>query len=300
MKRTNPGKPGISRYEYDRAKGWYVRYRSEGVPFDKLFHDSAFGGSEAALKKAEAYHSELLELFPPLTRKQLAERKTKRTGEIAGVRRTRSVVKGKEYFFWTAGWSPEYKKRKTKSFSIHKYGEEGAKKLAIEARRKGLDQMDDEVAFNYDEAFIWSFDDEDISSGSNIDDIKENEGTERLAIHRTKERSRKLRTKKLEAFVEKHGRLFCEVCGFDFERTYGALGRSLIEVHHTKAIADYDEHEETKIEDLVCLCSNCHYVVHRDANYESNYSNLLRVFELKNNSDNQTSLTTPDAARPTS
>lgn len=281
----NAGKPGISRHEYDRSKGWFVRYKREGATFDKLFFDTACGGSDEALKQAEKYHQELLEAFPPPTRRDLAQRKTKRSLEVPGVRRASKIVKGKGYTAWTASWSPEYKKQKTKSFSVNKHGEEGARKLAIEARNKGLAEMNNQTVFNYEEGFVWSFDSEDISSGSNIDDIRANEGTERLAIHRTKERSRTLRTKKLKSFVEKHGRLFCEICDFDFERVYGSLGRDLIEVHHTKAISDYTKEEETKIEDLICLCSNCHYVIHRDSNYESNHQNLLSVFELKKRKD---------------
>ena len=54
------------------------------------------------------------------------------------------------------------------------------------------------------------------------------------------------------------------VCGFDFEFIYGEIGLSFIEVHHIKPLSSLDE--ETTINpqtDLVCLCSNCHRMIHR-------------------------------------
>ena len=56
----------------------------------------------------------------------------------------------------------------------------------------------------------------------------------------------------------------CMACGFDFEETYGERGRNFIEVHHVKPL--HDVNEETIINpstDLICLCSNCHRMVHR-------------------------------------
>ena len=60
-----------------------------------------------------------------------------------------------------------------------------------------------------------------------------------------------------------HGRLFCEVCGFDFREKYGERGDDFIEAHHIKPIAVRNKNEATKVEDIVLLCSNCHSIVHR-------------------------------------
>ena len=56
----------------------------------------------------------------------------------------------------------------------------------------------------------------------------------------------------------------CMVCDFDFEEAYGELGKDFIEVHHTKPLHSL-EHEVVvnPEEDLVCLCSNCHRMIHR-------------------------------------
>ena len=68
----------------------------------------------------------------------------------------------------------------------------------------------------------------------------------------------------------------CMVCDFDFEEVYGELGKDFIEVHHTKPL--YTLEEEMDInpeEDLVCLCSNCHRMIHRKRD------KILTIEELK-------------------
>ncbi len=74
-----------------------------------------------------------------------------------------------------------------------------------------------------------------------------------------RQRSRSLVKDAKQQFLEKHGRLFCEVCGFDYSDIYGI---DYIEAHHKRAIADYDEDDETVIEDLAMLCANCHRMIH--------------------------------------
>lgn len=56
----------------------------------------------------------------------------------------------------------------------------------------------------------------------------------------------------------------CMACGFDFNKIYGGIGKGFIEVHHIKPLYSFDG--ETDIdpkEDLVCVCSNCHRMIHR-------------------------------------
>lgn len=68
----------------------------------------------------------------------------------------------------------------------------------------------------------------------------------------------------------------CMVCDFDFEEVYGELGKDFIEVHHTKPLSSLEhEVEVNPEEDLVCLCSNCHRMIHRNRN------KIMTVEELK-------------------
>ena len=55
----------------------------------------------------------------------------------------------------------------------------------------------------------------------------------------------------------------CEVCGFDFEKIYGELGKDYIEVHHRTPLFVNDVEQEIHMTDLACLCSNCHRMIHR-------------------------------------
>lgn len=57
--------------------------------------------------------------------------------------------------------------------------------------------------------------------------------------------------------------LDCEICGFNFEKKYGVLGRDFIEVHHLRQLAKLDgEVRKVSVEDVRVVCSNCHSIIH--------------------------------------
>jgi predicted HNH restriction endonuclease len=57
--------------------------------------------------------------------------------------------------------------------------------------------------------------------------------------------------------------LFCEICRFDPSDAYGEAGEACIEVHHqTTHVADMTGGHLTTLDDLKCLCANCHRVEH--------------------------------------
>lgn len=97
------------------------------------------------------------------------------------------------------------------------------------------------------------------------DDDEYEEGKIYLKLHLQRERNAQLILKAKKKFKEKYGRLFCEHCGFDFEETYGEIGKDFIEAHHMKPVSQLALGEKTKVEDIVMLCSNCHSMVHRCA-----------------------------------
>jgi len=62
----------------------------------------------------------------------------------------------------------------------------------------------------------------------------------------------------------KHHGLICCVCGFDFAKAYGDLGKGFIHVHHLKQLSDIgSEYEVDPIIDLVPVCPNCHAMLHK-------------------------------------
>ena len=65
-------------------------------------------------------------------------------------------------------------------------------------------------------------------------------------------------------------------CGFNFEETYGEIGKNYIEVHHVTPLFSLDgEIDIDPAKDLVVVCSNCHRMIHR------NKDRVLTIQELK-------------------
>ncbi|MCW2904670.1 MAG: 5-methylcytosine-specific restriction enzyme [Streptosporangiaceae bacterium] len=83
---------------------------------------------------------------------------------------------------------------------------------------------------------------------------------ERKALVR--ERDPKLRRDKISSVLRSGGTVACEVCEFDFQRTYGERGRLYIEVHHRTPL-HVSGKVRTRLTDLALLCSNCHRMIHR-------------------------------------
>ncbi|MEB2605017.1 HNH endonuclease [Burkholderia cenocepacia] len=88
------------------------------------------------------------------------------------------------------------------------------------------------------------------------------EGRVATRVHRCRERDRRLVEAAKKQARERHGRLFCVACDFDFSKRYGDLGDGIIDVHHTKPVHTMRPGEKTKVSDLILLCSNCHRIVH--------------------------------------
>ena len=68
-----------------------------------------------------------------------------------------------------------------------------------------------------------------------------------------------------KACIEHYG-YACSVCGFDFQHTYGELGKYFIHVHHLIPISEIGaEYSVNPIEDLRPVCPNCHAMLHRSS-----------------------------------
>lgn len=104
----------------------------------------------------------------------------------------------------------------------------------------------------------------DFDKELNIDEGEEfPEGRILTQLHKRRERN-KLATKKKKYHISKtKGNLACEVCNFDFQQVYGALGFGFAECHHRKPLAELNELKNTKLEDLAIVCANCHRMLHR-------------------------------------
>ena len=105
----------------------------------------------------------------------------------------------------------------------------------------------------------WEYDDDSAIRGETTTTLESKEGRKKQTYITRYERNPKLR----ETAIQIHGTK-CMVCGFDFYEAYGRLGKGFIEVHHTKPLSEVGEEVSVSVEkDLVCLCSNCHRMIHR-------------------------------------
>lgn len=107
------------------------------------------------------------------------------------------------------------------------------------------------------------------------DEYQRTEGrvTETKVLHRQRNRTAR------QKCLEKSG-YTCYVCGFNFEKAYGEIGKGFMEVHHTKPMATYEDEHPIPQSELCALCSNCHSIVHRKREV-LDVDELKRVFESK-------------------
>lgn len=80
----------------------------------------------------------------------------------------------------------------------------------------------------------------------------------RITVNRY-ERSNSARTK----CIDRHG-YTCIVCGMDFSKVYGEIGKDFIHVHHIVPISKIGKaYRINPTKDLVPICPNCHAMLHK-------------------------------------
>jgi hypothetical protein len=110
------------------------------------------------------------------------------------------------------------------------------------------------------------------------------EGSAQLKSHYRRERSSKLISLKKEQYQKISGLLNCEICGFSFEKNYPEiLGKGFIEAHHKVPLSKIDKVVRTTLDDLLLVCSNCHRMIHKTKDSESNLRQLLNHFGKTSN-----------------
>ena len=75
----------------------------------------------------------------------------------------------------------------------------------------------------------------------------------------------------------------CFICGFDFEKTYGDLGKGFIHIHHIPPLSGRDGLYEIDVEnDLFPVCPNCHAMLHRRKDSTLSVDELKRIIQQNN------------------
>jgi len=143
---TVQSQKGISRIETSSTLGWYVRVYRNKRTYSKFFSDTKFGGKDKALEMALFEKEELSKMISKIpkkpTKRRVVTKDKRNTTGVLGVSRTsKKASNGKSYDCYTVSWRPEPKVQKSTSFSIKKYGEEKALEMAIQLRRKKINQI---------------------------------------------------------------------------------------------------------------------------------------------------------------
>ena len=143
---SSKAEKGISRIDSGSTHGWLVRGYRNGKTFSKLFSDRKHGGQAKARAEAKQFRDELrsdLDAIPKrsLQRRVVVADSRNATGELGVSRTTRIGRNGREYAAYSVSWRPQPGVQKCTSFSIRKYGEKKAFKLAVEHRRKMMREI---------------------------------------------------------------------------------------------------------------------------------------------------------------
>ena len=127
-----------------RTQGWWVRMKRGSETFSRMFSDGKYGGKDKALAAAMRYRDELEKKYGVADYTGFRTDKTARNKSgVIGVhkdtkRKTKANGRIYSYEFWIASWVDEKGKHHVRSFSISKYGEAEALRLALKERDRAV------------------------------------------------------------------------------------------------------------------------------------------------------------------
>lgn len=140
------GIKGISRIDSGSTHGWFVRGYRNGKTYSKLFSDRKWGGKTKSKEASIEYRDLLvraLDKIPlkPRGRRVVLRDRRNKTGMLGVCRTSKRNPNGTITQCYSVSWRPEPGLQKCTSFSIRKYGEEGAFKKAVAFRRKVMREI---------------------------------------------------------------------------------------------------------------------------------------------------------------
>ena len=132
---------GIARIELAGvgSYGWQVRMQRQGQKVSRFFSDRVHGDAMASLQAARAWRDAQWSAWQREQRPRVCQSSSRNASGVVGV--SRVIVRsgnGAVYHFWQATWCPAPGQRQSVKFSIKKYGDAVAYRLAIEARQSGV------------------------------------------------------------------------------------------------------------------------------------------------------------------
>jgi hypothetical protein len=130
-------------HEASQTHAWRVTLQRCNDIIVKTFSDSLHGGKRKALKTAVEYRDELLRQYSPFAHAIWVRTRLRRnnTSGIVGVARYEERANpntGRTREFWLASWVNEHGASRKRKFTVPRYGERHAKRLAIAERERQL------------------------------------------------------------------------------------------------------------------------------------------------------------------
>jgi hypothetical protein len=137
---------GISRIDSGSTHGWFVRAYKNGKTYSRLFSDGKWSGMDDALQAAQRHRESLLARLAKIPAKprgrRIVFRDSRNTTGVLGVSRSvKHTPRGTLSESFAVTWRPEPGIQKCTSFSINKYGEDKAFRLAVAFRVRKLREI---------------------------------------------------------------------------------------------------------------------------------------------------------------
>lgn len=134
----------ITRMDHGNTHGWWVRVYKNSKPIEsRLFSDGVCGGKEKAKKAAQQHRDKVVQkhkIVPVHLRKTREHSVDSRsTSGMVGVTLSVADKAGNMRVHWSARFMEKGQQRNV-SFSVRKYGYEGAFKNALKARCEAIGQ----------------------------------------------------------------------------------------------------------------------------------------------------------------
>jgi hypothetical protein len=133
----------ITRMDHGNTHGWWVRVYKDSKPVEsKLFSDGVCGGKEKAKRQAQAHRDKIVQKHKivPVHLRKTREHSVDRRSSSGMVGVTLSVADkaGSLRVHWSARFMDKGRQRNV-SFSVRKYGYEGAFRKAVKVRCDAID-----------------------------------------------------------------------------------------------------------------------------------------------------------------
>ncbi|MBG9390406.1 hypothetical protein [Caenimonas aquaedulcis] len=127
----------------NNTHSWVVLFQRHNLNVRRVFSDSVWGGKRKALAAAKAFRDEQLDSLTSYVYeigRRNVMRRNNRSGVVGVARYERPPAPGGKYsyIFWQAGWIDEHGRTRTRKFSVRRWGERGAKQMALEVRRREI------------------------------------------------------------------------------------------------------------------------------------------------------------------